>query len=222
MLTSRERVQRALNHQETDKIPLDLGAGFQTGMHVQSVYKLRQALGLDAPGTPIKVIEPYQMLGEIKPDLLQAVGGDVVGVNPPKTMFGYKNEAWKPWTTFDGTPVLVPGDFNTDVEPTGELFQYPEGDKSVPPGAKMPAGGFYFDAIVRQPLIDDNNLNVEDNLEEFEPISEEDLQYFGQEVQRLYEETDKAIYANLGGTAFGDIALVPAPWLKNPKGIRGS
>ncbi|MFN2124776.1 MAG: uroporphyrinogen decarboxylase family protein, partial [Candidatus Promineifilaceae bacterium] len=36
----------------------------------------------------------------------------------------------------------------------------------------------------------------------------------------LYRETDKAVYANFGGTAFGDIALVPAPWLKNPKGVR--
>jgi hypothetical protein len=33
-------------------------------MHVSIVYKLRQAQGLDAPGTPVKVVEPYQMLGE--------------------------------------------------------------------------------------------------------------------------------------------------------------
>jgi len=35
-----------------------------------------------------------------------------------------------------------------------------------------------------------------------------------------YTQTDKAILANFGGTAFGDIALVPATWLKHPKGIR--
>ena len=33
-------------------------------------------------------------------------------------------------------------------------------------------------------------------------------------------ESDRAILASFGGTAFGDIALVPAPWLKHPKGIR--
>ena len=64
-------------------IPIDLGAGHQTGMHVQTLYRLRQALGLDAPGTPIKMIEPYQMLGEVKPDLLDYVSGDVIGINPP-------------------------------------------------------------------------------------------------------------------------------------------
>jgi len=55
-MNSRERIQTALNHQEPDKIPLDVGAGFQTGLHVQMVYKLRQALELDPPGTPVKII----------------------------------------------------------------------------------------------------------------------------------------------------------------------
>ena len=38
--------------------------------------------------------------------------------------------------------------------------------------------------------------------------------------ERLHTETDKAIVANFGGTSFGDIALVPAMWVKDPKGIR--
>ena len=96
MLTSRERVTLALNHQEPDRLPLDLGGCGQTGMHVSSVYLLRQALGVDEPGTPVKVIEPYQMLGEIKPDLVDALGVDVVGLWGTGTMFGFKNEGWKP------------------------------------------------------------------------------------------------------------------------------
>ena len=85
---------------------------------------------------------------------------------------------------------------------------------------RMPAGGFYFDSIIRPPPIDEDLLNIEDNLEEFGPISEAELEHFRIEVLGLFEETDKAILANFGGTAFGDIALVPAPWLKEPKGIR--
>jgi hypothetical protein len=219
-MNSRERLALALDHQEPDRVPFDLGAGQQTGMHVSMVYALRQALGLDDPGTPIRVNEPYQMLGEIETDLLDALGADVVGVNPPKTMFGYKNEGWKPWTTFDGTPVLVSEHFNTEVEANGDLLMYPEGDRSVPPSCVMPAGGYYFDSIIRQEPLDEATLNVEDNLEEFGPIDEEDLAFFGQEVERLYAETERGIYANFGGTAIGDIALVPAPWLKHPKGIR--
>jgi len=219
-MTSRERVRAALAHTEPDHVPLDLGASPVTGMQVSSVYLLRQALGLDAPGTPVKVVEPYQMLGEIGPDLVEALGVDVLGVWPSATMFGFKNEGWKPWTTFDGTPVLVPGAFNTAPEPSGDLLMYPEGDRSAPPSGRMPEGGFYFDAIIRQPPIDEANLNVEDNLEEFVPVSDEELDYFRTEVERIRTETDKAILANFGGTAFGDIALVPAVFLKHPRGIR--
>lgn len=219
-MTSRDRVNLTLNHKQPDKVPLDLGGSGVTSMHVSSVYLLRQALGLDAPGTPVKVVEPYQMLGEIKSDLIEAIGVDIIPLSGRKTMFGFKNENWKPWTTFDGTPVLVPKGFNTDPEPNGDILLYPEGEKSVPASGRMPKGGWYFDAIVRQPPVDDDHLNVEDNLAEFDYISDEDLAYFKNEAERLYDETDKAIFGGFGGTSFGDIALVPAMWLKNPRGIR--
>ena len=216
MISSRERVNLALNHQEPDRIPLDIGGSVVTGMQVSTVYQLRQALGLDAPGTPVKVIEPYQMLGEIKPDLIEALGVDVVPLTGTTTLFGFKNEGWKPWVIFDGTPVLVPQGFNTDPEPNGDILMYPEGDKAALPSGRMPKDGWYFDTIIRQEPIDDNNLNVEDNLEEFGPISDEELEHFRREAEQLYTQTDKAIFANFGGTSFGDIALVPN-WMYRQK-----
>ena len=219
-MNARERTLTTLAHQEPDRVPLDLGSSPTTGMHVSSVYKLRQALHLDPPGTPVKVTEPYQMLGEIAPDLMAALGVDVIGLNNPNTMFGYPLTGWKPWTFFDGTPVLVPGDFNTQPEANGDILMYPEGDPTAPPSGRMPAGGFYFDAIVRQPAFDEDHLDPADNCEEFQLISEADLDFYEKEAERLYTETDQAILANFGGTGFGDIALVPAVQLKNPRGIR--
>ncbi len=219
-MNSRQRVESALNREPPDYVPLDLGASPVTGMHVSSVYALRQALGLDPAGTPVKVVEPYQMLGEIAPDLLDAIGADVVELGGQKNFFGFKNEDWKPWTTFDGTPVLVPGLFNTEPEASGDILQWPEGDRSVQASARMPKGGFYFDTIVRQDPVDEENLDPEDNLQEFGPISDDDLQHFAGEAERLRSESDRAILANFGGTAFGDIALVPVPWVKHPRGIR--
>ncbi|MBN2581216.1 MAG: hypothetical protein JXB10_19700 [Pirellulales bacterium] len=220
-MNSRQRIAAALNHQDPDHVPLDLGGTAVSGMHVASVYKLRQALKLDPPGTPVRVVEPYQMLGEIAPDLLDALDVDVVSLASPITMFGFENKDWKPWALADGTPVLVPGGFNTDPEPNGDILMYPEGDKSVPPSGRMPCGGFYFDSIPRQEPIDEDRLNPEDNVEEFTPVSDGLLQYYAVEAERLYRETDRAIAANFGGTAFGDIALVPGPWMKRPRGIRG-
>lgn len=219
MMTSRERVATALNHREPDRVPVDLGASAVTGMHVRSVYLLRQALGLDAPGTPVKVIEPYQMLGEIAPDLLDTLGIDVVGLGSSRTFFGFKNENWKPWQLADGTPVLVPEAFNTTPESNGDILMYPEGDTSAPPSGRMPKGGFYFDTIVRQEPIDEEHLRVEDNLEEFQPISDSDVEWYCVEAERLYK-TGRAILGSFGGAAFGDISMVPVPWIKHPRGIR--
>lgn len=210
----------ALNHKEPDRVPHDLGATTVTGMHVSVVYQLRQALGLDVPGTPIKVMDPLQMTGEIKPDLIDALGVDFLALRGRCTRFGFANDGWKPWTFLDGTPVLVPAGFNTEPEPNGDILMYPGGDRSAPPSGLMPKDGFYFDPITRQPPIDDSKLNVEDNLEEFGPISPDELDYLKGETERLYLETDKAIVAGLGGSSFGDMAVVPGLALKQPKGIR--
>ncbi len=219
-MNSRTRVEMALNHQEADRIPLDLGGCGQTGMHVTTVYKLRQALHLDPPGTPVKVVEPYQMLGEIGAGLQQALGVDVANLGTPGTLFGFKSEDWKEWEFWDGTPLLVPGKFNTEPDENGDILMYVDGDKASAPSAKMPKGGFYFDSIMRQPTIVDEELDPRDNVEDYGPISDEDLAYLEHESCRLYEQTDKALMLVLGGAGFGDIALVPGPWLKQPKGIR--
>ena len=219
-MTSRQRVQAALEHRQPDRVPLDLGGSVLTGMHVSSVYRLRQALGLDPPGTPVRVTDVYQMLGEIAPDLAEALGADVVPVPPFTTLFGFRREGWKAWTLFDGTPVLVPAGFNTEPEASGDILMYPQGDRSAPPSGRMPRGGYYFDEIVRQPPLREETLDPADNMEEFGPISEEELAWFAAEADRLHRQTDKALFAGFCYTSFGDIALVPAPWLKHPRGIR--
>ena len=219
-MNSRERVLKALNYEATDRVPVDLGGTACSGAHVSVIANLRKALGLEGKGEPVKVIEPYQMLGEVAADLREALGIDVVNLPGPKNMFGFENAGWKPWRTFDGTDVLVPAKFNTEPEPDGDILMYPQGDKSVPASGKMPKGGFYFDSIIRQKPIDEARLNPADNLEDFTLIGEEDLKFYEDKANQLYENTDLAIAAGLPGTAFGDIAKVPAPWMKDPKGIR--
>jgi hypothetical protein len=219
-MTSRERVLESLNHRAPDRVPLDLGGSVLTGIHASSLYKLRQALKLDPPRKPVRVLDPYQMLGEVEPDLVEAVGADVLPVPAASTLFGYRPTGWKPWRLFDGTPVLVPEAFNTEPDENGDILMYPEGDRSAAPSGRMPRGGYYFDVIVRQPPLREDALDPVDNTEEFTPISEEDLTYFKTATETVYRETDKAVFGGFCFTSFGDIALVPAPWLKNPRGIR--
>lgn len=219
-MNSRERIAKVLNHEEADRVAIDFGAGGQTGIMASTLYKIKKHFGLLERDERIKIVEPYQVLGEVDQKVRDFFDFDVVGVHPLKNMFGFSNENWKPWTLFDGTPVWVPEKFNTELNEEGGIYMYAEGDKSYPPSSVMPKSGLYFDSIPRQEPIDENKLNPEDNTEEFGPLSQEDLDHFAKEVDDAYKNTDRAIYLTIPGAAFGDIALVPAPFLKNPKGIR--
>jgi len=215
-MNSKERVLATLSHREPDHIPIDFGSTAVTGVHVSCVAGLRDHYGLEK--RPVKICEPYQMLGFVEDDLKDVMGLDVEGVLPRKTMFGFPNDGWKEWK-FNGLEVLVPEGFRTSVDENGDTLIYPEGDTSVPASGKMPKGGYFFDTIVRQEPVDEDNLNVEDNLQEFGPIEDEDLAHFKTAVEAA-KASGRAVIATFGGTAFGDIALVPGPSLKHPKGIR--
>jgi hypothetical protein len=219
-MTPRERLNAALNHQPVDQLCVDFGVGGQTGMGVCAVHRLRRALTGDK-NWRVKVSEPYQMLGEIDEPLRRILGLDVVGVHPPKNMFGFANEGWKSFVMpVDGTEVLVPAQFNYTVLDNGDVLMYPEGDTSTAPCAKMPASGYFFDSIRRQEPIIEDQLNPLDNCEEFGILSDEAITHFKNLVDDYYHNTNYGIYLTIPGVAFGDIALVPAPWMKNPKGIR--
>ncbi|MBN2851311.1 MAG: methyltransferase [Clostridia bacterium] len=216
-MNSRERLLNALNHQKTDKIPVDFGATSVTGMNVNVVIALREFYGLER--RLVKVHEPYQMLGLIDSDLQEVLKVDVKGVFGKNTLFGFPNENWKEWRTGNGTTVLVPEKFNTTVDSEGNIFIYPEGDTTVKASGRMPKGGYYFDAIIRQDEIDEDHLSPSDNLEEFTIIKEEDLTYFKDSIQTA-SKTGMGVMVSFGGTALGDIALVPGTFMKHPKGIR--
>ncbi|MCD6166521.1 methyltransferase [candidate division KSB1 bacterium] len=217
-MTSRERVRLAIQHREPDRVPLDLGATPVTGIAASTYAKLRQALGF-AP-TPVKVWEPFQILAEVELEVLQKLGVDVIGLNSPVTMFGYRNENWKPWKLFDGTEVLVGEKFVVREDEKGDILIYPQGDTSVPPSGRLPKGGFYFDAIIRQQPIDEAHLDPQEFAEQYTLYTDEDLEYFQRTVDQLYYNTDLSIVGGFWQGGFGDIAQVPGPGLKHPKGIR--
>jgi hypothetical protein len=217
MMRPKERLRTALAHRQPDKIPIDLGGTAVTGIHVLAVENLRRFYGLEQ--RPVRVNDPYQMLGEVEEDLRDAMGLDVIGLYPKNTMFGFALENWKEWRAPWGQELLVPGDFQTVPDGEGGVLIYPQGDRSAPPSGHMPAASYFFDSIIRQEPIDEQNLDVADNLEEFKIITDEELDYFREQAEKL-ADSGYGVIANFGGTAFGDIALVPAPFLKYPKGIR--
>jgi uroporphyrinogen-III decarboxylase len=218
-MNSRERVRKAINHQETDRIPLDLGSTLVTGIQASTYAKLRQSLGLK--DKPVGIADPFQMLGEVDMEVIGKLGIDTIGLWLPSNFFGFRNENWKPWKLFDGTKVMVPEKFTTKRDDEGNVYLYPQGDNSVPPCAKMPREGYYFDLLVRQEPFDERNLNPEDWAnQQYSIFSEETLRYLENRADELYKNTDLCIVGEFIDAGFGDVSMVPGPTIKNPKGIR--
>lgn len=218
-MTKRERIHAALNHQPTDRIPVDFGGSGQTGCAASTIYRLRRDLGLDVH--PIQIQEIYQMLGVIEEDLRQLFETDVIGLWGLTNMFGGKNTNFKPWTMFDGTPVMMPGDFEYTTNEKGDILAFPQGDRTAAPSVMMPKNGNFFDNIFRSTGYDEDNLTPqEDYADDFGVMTDEEARYLEKEAKRLWEETDYAIFGGLGGCGLGDMSWVGAPHIKNPKGIR--
>ena len=193
-MTSRERVLAALNHQEPDRVPIDLGGTFVTGIHAQTLHHLRRHLGLE--DRLVKVYEPHQMLGEVDLDLVERLGVDVLPVEPPAMSYGLRCENWKPWRLFDGTEVLMPGKFDVDTSPEGDWILHMGEGQHRRPVASMPRDGFYFDAIdygkwdpdFRPPSLDKIRENLASWL-----VSDDVVTFMADRARTLRTSTDKAL-----------------------------
>ncbi len=218
-MTGRQRVRAALQHRQPDRVPLDFGGCNQTTAHVGVIAKLREHFGLER--RPVQVEEPYTMMGRFDEDLKSALGVDVEALLGLGTFFGVPRDDWKDYVMEDGLQVLVPKGFNVTRDPAGNIYAYPEGDTSVPPSGVMPKGGYYFDAIIRQPPLpaDDRDLRLEDNLEEFTEVTRAELDFLAAQLA-ANRASGRALFGVVPGAGLGDIACVPGPWLKHPKGIR--
>ena len=218
-MNSRERVQNALDHKTPDRVPVDMGSTATSGINASTLYKLRNYLGL--PERPIDIEDPFQLLGSVDNEVRSTLNIDVIGLWNPVNFFGTSNLKKKPWHMPDGTPVRISSTMKFTEDEKGTIYTYPQGDDTVPPSGRLPAGGSFFDNIDRSGEFDEENLTpLEDYQDSFSIFSDETARYFEEEAKRLYEETDYAIIANFGGGAFGDVAILPGAFLKAPKGIR--
>lgn len=216
-MTSKERVQCAFAHKQPDKVPIDFGGMSCSQMHVTIVDKLRQYYGLEK--RPIKLWDVFGMTGLIDDDLKDAIGVDVEMVKAYGGCFGITDTGkWKEARLFD-VDLLVPEQMELADDGKGGLYVFPQGDRTAPPSGHMPAGGFYFDNIERQPEIDEDNMDPTDNLEEYGKITDEALAYYRTELEK-YRGSKRAVVLDPGGAALGDASQVPGPGLKHPKGIR--
>ena len=130
-MTSRERVRKAILHQETDRTPIDLGMHFSSGISAFAYHHLRQHLGM---GTEhIEMVDPVQCLARVDTDVLERFHCDCVLLRP-----GFSgNNRWVPRTPY---AFSIPDEMHPEQDERGQWIVR-NGNGRM----RMPRGGFFFD-----------------------------------------------------------------------------
>jgi hypothetical protein len=216
-MNSRERVVAALNHRQPDKVPLDLGSTGVSTLHVGCAAELRQWYGLAQE--PVTAMAVSSMSAIVPADLAERMGVDTEAALNRGNSFGMAREGLKLWALPDGQQIRVPGAFNPTPDGEGGWYAHPQGDTSLPPSGHMPTKCSYFDNIEPDIEVDDDKLDPADNLVEYGPLGEADLDYIVRSVEAAHA-TGRAVVLSAPGASLGDIAWVPGPGVRHPKGVR--
>ena len=91
-MNSRERVLTALDHQEPDRVPFDLGSTLTTGISQITYRKLLPILGFDA-NREVGIVDTIQQLAAVDEDVLQKLQVDTRGV--VHEALGGRAEMWE-------------------------------------------------------------------------------------------------------------------------------
>jgi len=188
---SRERVLAALDHREPDRVPIDMGSNLTSGIMAHALDRLRRHLGLER--RPVRVHEVFQMLGEVEMDVVERLGADILPVEPLVQFFGLRRENWKPWKLWDGTEVMVPGQFDVEVDAEGGWLLHTAGDRVNPVEGRMPRDGFYFDMPALTESRPDWSPPSLHEARREHVLGTEELEFMQARAERLRATTDKAL-----------------------------
>jgi uroporphyrinogen decarboxylase len=189
-MKSRERVLKAIRHEEPDRLPIDLGGMASTGIMAIAYARLKEHLGISK--TAIRIFDMPQQLAEVEPEILSRFGVDVVSLG--NSLGEAPPEFWKPWKLPNGVPCQIPA--SLDLYPDNENGGWILREYGMPM-QRMSPSSLYFSEIFH-PLAE-MTTPEELKLVPRPVISDEDLKFLEMRARALYENTDFAIIANFGG-----------------------
>jgi uroporphyrinogen decarboxylase len=149
-MTSRERILASLNHEEPDRVPVDLSGHRSSGIAAMAYSRLRDFLGL--PKKRLRVYDPIQQLAIVDEDVLQRFGVDTIELGRG---FAHEDKYWTDWVLPDGTPCLMPIWAEPERE-NGDWVLRSNSSRRVI--ARMPEGVWYFEQSF-YPFLDREDLS---------------------------------------------------------------
>ena len=161
-MTSRERILKTLNHKKPDRMPIDLGVHFSTGISAFAYWNLREHLGLSTDN--IEMIDCVQALARVDKDIIDRFHIDTELLNP-KWQNPYK------WTPRGKYSFSVPDTFQPILQKDGGWKCQTENSEMY-----MPTGGYFFDGA----------------WPDFYRLPEDEkLDCFAKNAERIYKESYK-------------------------------
>jgi len=135
-MTSRERVLAAINHQQTDKVPVDLGSTPSSGMSAIAYTNLNQYLEFKDSKT--RIYDVVQELAQIEDPIINLFGIDVLDIG---RTFNTNDSDWYDIRLSDGSKAQYPAWFRPKINDLNLEYYDTDGDKI----AVKPHGATFFD-----------------------------------------------------------------------------
>lgn len=191
-MNSRERIQATLSHKIPDILPIDFGAHRSSGISAIAYNRLKRYLGYSEETT--KLYDVMQQLAIPEPMIVDRFGGDVYQVIQFQPAFGVKADRWKCDFLPDGSPCMVPYDFNPVVNAKGD-FEIIDPELGVV--ARRPKTGIYFDNA-RYYLKAVEDMDDLKKMLVVPTVTDAELDYLEVQAKELYYNTDKALLLHVG------------------------
>lgn len=201
-MTSRERVECALRHEEPDRVPVDLGAMRSTGIMALAYHRWKAHLGLR--GGETRVYDVIQQLAQPEQAILDYVEADVIDLGQA---FLTEPEEWQDFPLPDGSAARIPAWIQLEPHDGGWIYRASDGTVI----GRMPRGVIYLSQCYWPFAAGEEDL---ERLPEamakviwaalptapwHRPTTPEYLSEVRQRARTLFETTDYAIMAPFGG-----------------------
>src|SRR4030042_1740546 len=118
-MTSRERILAAINHQEPDKIPVDMGATPSSGISAIAYSNLVRHIG--KPELPVLIYDVVQQLAQPDNHILDLFGIDVLDIG---RTFNDQKSDWQSTILVNGASAFYPRWFNPAKMPDGSFVTF--------------------------------------------------------------------------------------------------
>lgn len=201
MMNSRERVNGAVNFQETDRVPIDLGGMKASTITVKAYNELKAKLSIHSS---TRIWDPKFMVASVEEEILQRFHADVIPLDISSVQDELRPDSdWVPKTLYEGAEGLMPPGTKIGTDSDGRHVLLDQDGNHT--SFRMPRGGFYFDDVSF------NSSGATIDPAKFKPeieYTDEHLRLIEDRSKFLYNNTEYAMLGWGGGVCFLGLSLI--------------